>query len=752
MTKCVSKTSISGAIAAGALCGLVCVANAAHAKAAKPNIVHIMVDDLGWQDIAAHKVDGKPLHETPHLDRLTRQGRRFTQAYSPTPVCAPSRVSFLRGQYPVHTGVYSVTGGQLPRPFVDHINLIPPYYLYGLPVEEPMIPESLKKAGYVSGHVAKWHAGGRSIGYPGPLDQGFDFGFFYEPDGRTRAYNDPELWNPKDGRKNEFNGSWKPPKPDRLSDFATDAPDDPFQVDADGRPFDKPTDLALGFIRKNKDKPFFLNYCPYYVHGPIATRDRTRLEHYCEKLGIPFPTDPGPANTGDPGHTNPYYASMVDTLDWCIGQIGTCLEQTDDPRNPGHKLIDNTYIIADADNGGWVGSPAERVTDNSPLRAGKMSSYEGGIRIPFIVRGPGVPAGSTCATPINLIDLYPTFMAIAGLENDPALKLDGCNILPLIQGKSDRVLKEDGTERESIYWFYPMESHMAVVMRKGEWKLVNNLGVGYLGQHAGVVNKTGVELFRVGDTDGQPGDLGETSDVGDKYPEVRDTMLAEVMAFMDASGASMPYRNLKCPQTSAADREASPKVLERGSEGDRVWVRLETGPGKVAVVEANLYYTLNPKPFDATRGNREEWFPAEATIKEGRVEARMPPGATHAAFCMRDANGFFVSSETLPPFNEVPHTVGGSIYLKHGYAYRPGVFAMVKLGKLARESSEKAGLDTTALDVAIAAAKAQLASEVLKEESVCEAIRALRAAIRGQKGIPEARHWALNRFPTDPLF
>lgn len=145
--------------------------------AERPNIVHIMVDDLGWQDIASHKLDGKPVYETPHLDRLTREGRRFTQAYSPAPSCAPSRAAFLRGQHPVHTGVYHVTGGRVPRPWHAKSKRICPYYRYGLPREEPTIPEVLKEAGYVTGHVGKWHAGGKSAGYPFPLDQGFDFGF-----------------------------------------------------------------------------------------------------------------------------------------------------------------------------------------------------------------------------------------------------------------------------------------------------------------------------------------------------------------------------------------------------------------------------------------------------------------------------------------------------------------------------------------------------------------------------------------------
>ena len=168
------------------------------------------------------------------MDQLTLDGRRFTQAYAPAPSCAPSRVSFLRGQHVVNTGVYHVSGGRIPRAWHADSNRIAPYYLYGLPVEEPMIPEVLSKAGYVSGHVGKWHAGGKSAGYPFPLDQGFDFGFT-EREGRFKYYNDPELWRAEDGDKNQFFGSWGGMRPNRLADFATDDPSDPYQLNAAGR-------------------------------------------------------------------------------------------------------------------------------------------------------------------------------------------------------------------------------------------------------------------------------------------------------------------------------------------------------------------------------------------------------------------------------------------------------------------------------------------------------------------------------------
>ena len=726
------------------------------AAAPKPNIVHIMVDDLGWQDIASHKMDGKPVYETPHLDRLTRMGRRFTNAYSPAPSCAPSRVAFLRGQHPVNTGVYHVSGGRVPRPWHASSRRICPYYRYGLPVEEPMIPEVLKKAGYITGHVGKWHAGGKSAGYPFPLDQGFDFGFT-EKNGCQKVYNDPELWNPQDGDRNQFFGSWGRMKPDRLTGFATHDEDDPYQLNGEDRPFDKPHDLAMGFIRKHTRsatstssgqagsgqdaKPFFLNYCPYYVHGPIQSRDRVRFEHYLKKMGHEFPTDPGPIYDKLPGHSDPYYASMVDTVDWMIGDIISYLETTDDPRNPGHKLIENTYVIVDSDNGGVI-----PYTDNAPLRGGKQNTWEGGVRIPFLVRGPGVPAGSICNTPVNLIDLFPSFMSMAGMEPDEALKLDGCDILPLITAKSETAVFADGKERESIFWFFPWDAHMSAAMRKGEWKLVNHYGIPR-GQNA-----KPVQLFRLYEQDGSTSDLSEALNLAEQYPEICNGMLAELNTFIASSGAPVPHNNLAASSVPAAHRAASPAILERGSDKDRVWAIFETGKDKAEIAEAQLLYTLNPKPFDSTRGSREEWFAAPATIREGRVEATMPPGATHAIFSMVDANGYLLHSEKMPAVCDVGHNVHDSTILKNGYAYKPGLYSLIKLGERAQHLAQKTRQDTAALSTAITSAKIAYEKDDLSDEGHCDALRALRAAIRNQKGVTEADNIFVNRFPTEPLF
>ena len=723
------KTSILSAIGLSA-----CLSAAL--GVAQPNIVHIFVDDLGWQDIASHKLDGAPVYETPHMDQLTLDGRRFTQAYSPAPSCAPSRVAYLRGQHVVNTGVYHVSGGRIPRPWHPDSQRIAPYYLYGLPVEEPMIPEVLSAAGYVSGHVGKWHAGGKSAGYPFPLDQGFDFGFS-EKEGRHKYYNDPELWRPNESALNNFFGTWARMQPDRLSEFATDAPDDPYRLNEDGQPFDKPHDLALGFMEQHKAQPFFLNYCPYYVHGPIQTRSRERLGHYADKLGLEFPTDPNKTYYALPGHSDPYYASMVDELDWMVGDIVRYLENTDDPRNPGHKLIENTYLILSSDNGGMA-----RFTENTPLKGGKQNTWEGGIRIPFLVRGPDVDAGSVCETPINLIDLFPTFMEIAELAPDPSLELDGGNLLPLFHGESEQVQLSDGSTRESLFWYFPWDAHMSSAIRKGDWKLVRGYGA-----WAGPEADNLIQLFRLYE-DGAAKDLGETTDLSLQFPEITNQLLADLDAQLAVANAPIPHQNITGKGIDSSMRAQVPAVLDLGSDQDTVWVNMERSRGKSSIVQAQLLYTLNPPQMDTIKGHREEWLPAPATIGNGRIEATMPPGAIYAVFSMVDSNGFLITSEPMPAVTDVGHHVLDSTLVTHGFAFKPGLYALIQLAEQARTTTGA----PTELSTALTAASKAYRSESLSDDHYCDVIRNLRAAIRTHSAAPESKHPLINRFPTDPRF
>lgn len=493
----------------------------------QPNIVHVMVDDLGWQDVACcyrDHHDDEPFYETPNLDRLAGRGVRFMQAYSPAMTCAPSRAAFMTGQYTPHNGVYHVNMGcQIPRARRDTAEMLDPYYVGRIMPGKPVIARELKKAGYITAHVGKWHLDGRT-GYPSPIHVGFDFSYDEHKD-----YNDPELYDANDPQIANFSGLFAQPN-DRLKDAFNDPR---FPLLDDERPYDSMVDLSTRWIGKvaRGDKPFFLNLCPNLVHGPVMTRDRKRLAHYCEKLGIPFPTDPGSiSDPNKPGQHNPYYASMVDSADWIVGQIVRTLETTDDPRNPGHKLIDNTFVVVSSDNGGaqqlrnWKTRDGklnfEKVTDNAPLREGKASAYEGGCRTPLIVMGPGIqPGGINNQTPVNLIDLFPTFLAMAGVERDGSLDLDGCNILPVMQGRDQHARFADGQPRDTLYFHYPVLNGAFSTIRRGPWKLMKNTG-------SPMNSAPAVQLFRLCHDTGSVADLGEQMNVASELPDVTKLLLA----------------------------------------------------------------------------------------------------------------------------------------------------------------------------------------------------------------------------------
>ena len=722
----------------------------------QPNIVHILTDDLGWMDPACYyrAVHGKePVYETPNMDRLAANGRRFMQAYSPAPTCAPSRAAFLTGRYGPNNGVLHVMGGLLPRPLSPDFRYIAPFYASRVPLNMPVIPQVLKQAGYTTAHIKKFHAGGKGNGYPYPVTYGFDFSWE-----RDHNYNDPDLWDPNMPNKSEyFNGLWLPQRPNRLHQFATDDPADPFRTNPedDDRPFDGTVDLAQRWMEKVRqgDKPFFLNYCTSMVHGPLSARDRTRFEHYCRKLGIPVPTTMMSMNPTHSGQINPYYATMVDTTDWLVGRLVTYLEETDDPRNPGHKLIDNTYVILSSDNGGCMGIPIqneaghhehELVTDNAPLRGGKQTPYEGGVRTPFIVRGPGVAEGAVSDAVVSLIDLFPTFMAMAGLEPDPDLRHDGCDLLPVLLGRQQVPTFADGRVRESLFFHYPVEMPMASAIRKGNWKLYRNLG-------PGVNQAPDIELFRLLGEDGQPADVSEAHNLAGTHPDKRDELLNELNGWLGKTGAALPYKNPHFNQGGMEHQDRVPSVTGRGVEDDTVWVTVEAGEDKSRIVGATLLYTVNPQSAGAFHQANEEWFEVSAQVLGNRVEAKAPPGMTHGVLYLRDEHDFLITSEPLPPVNEVGYNVKDSQILKDGFAYRPGLVAMQRCGDAAVNIARKQGLDTARLQWALAQA-AELADAPVNPTDAYVAMARIRNEIRRLgPAVPEAGLFALNQFELDDL-
>ena len=439
------------------------------AKDQKPNIVFILADDLGWTDTATY---GSKYYETPNIDRLASQGMKFLR-YHNCQNCAPSRAALMTGQYAPRTGIYTV--GSIDRFDWSMRPLRPVDNVTSLSLEKITIAKVLKKEGYATGMFGKWHLGHDEAHHPSRrgfdeaiTSEGVHFGF----------KTDPAVAHPKD---------------EYLADFLT------------GK--------GLDFIKRNKDKPFFLYLSHFAVHSPLQAK-KNYIEKFASKPGIG-------------GHNNPTYAAMIYSVDESVGRIMALLDEL--------KLVDNTVIIFSSDNGGVGGYDREglaaknNTTDNLPLRSGKGSLYEGGTRVPFIVRWPGhVVPGSTCDEPIIHVDLYPTFLDIAGAQKPDNHPLDGESIMPLLyDGKAH-------LKREAIYQHFPGYLGAGVnlwrttpvgIIEVGDWKLMEFFEDGRL------------ELYNLRD------DIGEAKNLAKELPDKTRELHERMKAWRAAINAPMPTPN-----------------------------------------------------------------------------------------------------------------------------------------------------------------------------------------------------------------
>jgi arylsulfatase A-like enzyme len=400
-----SRRDFLAALAGGAV-------TAAAAGTGRPNIILMLLDDLGWRDFGCY---GSTFHETPHLDRLAREGVRFTNAYAACPVCSPTRASILTGKYPARLHLTDWIPGRKQWPAA---RLLTPAFEQQLPLKEITIPEMLKPLGYRTASIGKWHLGGEGFG---PENQGFDLNVGGDQRGSPRSYFGPfDMPNLKGGAKDDY-----------LTEKLTEA--------------------AERFIDESAGRsPFFLYLPEYTVHIPLEAR-QAAVEKYRGRLGgKDFP--------------NPIYAAMVESFDLALASIRARLEQ--------RKLTSNTILIVTSDNGGlrYEGGAKAPVTDNSPLRAGKGHLYEGGIREPLLIYWPGVTkAGTLCDVPVSSVDFLPTILEMAGGTAPRRGEMDGASLVPLLRGKP-------GPKREGLYWHYPHYSNQggtpAGAVRDGDWKLI----------------------------------------------------------------------------------------------------------------------------------------------------------------------------------------------------------------------------------------------------------------------------------------
>ncbi len=437
--------------------------------ATQPNIVFILADDLGYTDLGCF---GSGYYETPNIDKLAGQGAKLT-CHHHCQNCTPTRAALMSGQVGARTGVYTVGG--IDRFDWQSRPLRPVENVTQLPLDRDTIAQQLKKAGYATGMFGKWH-----IGQNGP----------YHPS--KRGFDEAVVTMGK-----HFNFETSPPmdypKGQYLADFLTDK--------------------AVDFIGRNKAKPFFL-YLPHFgVHSPHDAKPELVAKFKNKK----------PVG----GHGNPVYAAMIASVDESVGRVMRALQY--------HQLADNTVLVFASDNGGVGGyvregikADGKDITDNAPLRSGKGSLYEGGTRVPLIVRWPGVvKAGGSVSVPTIHVDVYPTLLEIAKAPK-PRQVLDGQSLVPLLRDSEAKLA------REAIYQHFPgylgsgpgkWRTTPVSTVQAGDWKLMEFLEDGHL------------ELYNLGD------DLGESRNLAGAMPEKAAELRLKLLAWRKEVKAPMPGKN-----------------------------------------------------------------------------------------------------------------------------------------------------------------------------------------------------------------
>ncbi|WP_179336178.1 sulfatase-like hydrolase/transferase [Winogradskyella costae] len=581
----------------------------------KPNIVFIYADDLGWQDTQLNDVGDVVPWETPNMLALAEDGANFSQAYASAPTCAPSRGGTMSGRMPLKTKMTHVAGGQIPKVKLSN-KTIESYYPGRLQLDEVTIAEALNPLGYVSGHVGKWHMAANHNIYPEAVDQGFDY---QDTDrGITRSMGD------------------------RSVDFATDAEDDPYRLDADGRPYDAVTELALDFMDDNKEEPFFLYMAHWLVHSPIQTRDLALLEYYCDKLGIPVPTTD--ANITTPGQTNPYYGAMIASLDWSLGRVVDYLKETDDPRNPGMKLFDTTYIIFASDNGGAENHGSEIITDNFPLDLGKTHTKEGGLRTPFVITGPGIVENQVYDNIVSHLDFYPTIMEVTGadavLDANVLNNLDGVSLFPFLSGTETEIKNSDNTERTDLFWHYPhgQDERASSAIRSGNYKLYKIYD-----------NGDYYKAYQLYNDDGSDSDIEEMVDVIDTMPvSLKNEMILNLETLLAENDTRTPHFNPDYNGDPLVNQDIVPSITSTVYDENTgvATATLTTNPGDAIIETAYLLYRI-----EEVDTPEEEWFELPATIDGNVITADVPEVATGVVFTLIDENNFVVISDAISIFN-----------------------------------------------------------------------------------------------------
>lgn len=451
---------------------------------ARPNILFILADDLGWSDTTLFGTTD--LYKTPNIERLAEQGMTFSRAYSASPLCSPTRSSILTGLNPARTGITAptchlkqvileATPGKKAAP---NAKSVPTVSVTRLKTEYHTLAETLQNEGYATGHFGKWHLGPEPYS---PLEHGFDV--------------DVPHW-PGPGPAGSYVAPW------RFPEFEENKPKEHIE--------DRMADEAVRFLETHQNKPFFLNYWMFSVHAPFDAKSRL-IDKYKNEID--------PANA----QRSPTYAAMIESMDDAVGRLLDTLDRL--------QLTENTLVIFMSDNGGNMYNTVDKTTptSNAPLRGGKASMFEGGIRVPCIISYPGhVEAGSRSEAIIQSCDFYPTILDLLELSAHPDQKFDGISITPALEGKS--------LQREAIFTYFPHSPPVpdwippSVSVHSGDWKLIRIFYGGEGDTHR-------YKLFNLAE------DIGEKENLASKQPEKVAELDLLIDHFLADTNAVLPTRN-----------------------------------------------------------------------------------------------------------------------------------------------------------------------------------------------------------------
>ncbi len=465
----------------------------------KPNVVFILVDDLGLHDLS---VTGSNYYETPNIDKLAEQGMIFTQGYAASRVCSPSRASIMTGRFTARHGITDWIGAKTGTEWRAHgrqDKLLPADYVHSLPKEDVTLAEAMKNAGYRTFYAGKWHLG-KEGSYPenhgfdinvGGWDKGSPIGGYFSP--------------------------WKNPKLEN-------------RVDTENLSIRLANETA-SFIKQNKDSTFFAFLSFYAVHGPIQTA-KSKWGKYQQKA-----IKNGLAKNGyemervlpiRKKQDNPIYAGLVESMDDAVGVV------LDELKKQG--IDKETIVIFTSDNGG-VASGDSFSTSNLPLRGGKGYQWEGGIREPYFIKVPWLENNGTRNNfPVTGTDFYPTILDLVGIPLLPTQHIDGVSLKPVLEGERMNI-------KRPLYWHYPHYGNQggepSSIIQENGWKLIHYWEDGR------------DELYDLNS------DIGEESNVAVENQETTIQMRSQLLAWLTEVGANLPEQDIEYNQLLAGQRHKS---------------------------------------------------------------------------------------------------------------------------------------------------------------------------------------------------